>query len=54
MVELYWMSMQNRKVTIKSVLKNPLAEKLELKHGSSILKFRNIKKSINSNNSRTY
>lgn len=48
------MSTQNRKVTIKSILRNPLTEKLESKHGSSILKFQNIKKLINSNNSKTY
>jgi hypothetical protein len=48
------MSTQSRKVTIKSILRNPLADKLESKHGSSILKFQNIKKSLNSNNSKTY
>ena len=38
--------MQNRKVRIKSILKNPLAEKLEIKHQNSFLNLTKVKKNF--------
>jgi hypothetical protein len=44
------MNTQSRKIKIKSILKNPLAEKLEIKHQNSILNLAKVKKSFKSHN----